>query len=121
MASVPEREEIDDGHKWDVDEVYSDRDEWETEKNEVEELLEELQEFEGSVTGTPGNLLEALELYEKVMRKVNRLSRYASMKKDEDTRVPENQALHSRARSLSSKASSAASFIEPEVQNAGRE
>ncbi|MFB6189978.1 MAG: oligoendopeptidase F [Candidatus Nanohaloarchaea archaeon] len=121
MASVPEREEIDDEHKWSVDEVYSHRDEWEAEKEEVEEMLDRLEGYEDSVTESPEDLLATLQLYEKVMRKVNRLYRYASMKKDEDTRVQENQALHSRARSLSSKASGVASFIEPEIQQAGRE
>ncbi len=120
MGSVPEREEIEDRYKWSVDEVYSSREEWEEEKEEVEGLLEEIQGFKGEVMDSGGNLFEVLRLYEEVMRKVSKLSRYASMKKDEDTRVQEYQALYSRTKSLSSKAGSATSFIEPEILEAGR-
>ncbi|MFB6166962.1 MAG: oligoendopeptidase F [Candidatus Nanohaloarchaea archaeon] len=119
--SVPEREEVDEEYRWNVDEVFRDEEEWEQEREEVEKLLEEVAELKGSVTDSPANLLEALQLYEKVMRKVETLTKYASMKRDEDTRAQEHQALYSRARALSSRASGATSFIEPEIQQAGEE
>lgn len=118
---MPEREDIDNDYKWNVDQVYSSEEEWKAEREEVEQLIDEISGFTGSVTDSPEDLLQALELYEKLMRKVGKLSRYASMKKDEDTREQEYQSLYSRAKSLSSKASSATSFIEPEIQEAGSE
>ncbi|MFB6360518.1 MAG: oligoendopeptidase F, partial [Halobacteriales archaeon] len=61
-------------------------------------------------------LLAVLELRDELMREVDQITAYARMRADEDTRDQHYQALRSRARSLSSTASSAASFIEPELQ-----
>ncbi len=116
-----EREEIDENYRWSVDSVYGSIEEWESGREEVEELLEQAGSLKGDVTGSPENLLEALQLYEKIMRKVQKLSRYASMKSDEDTRIEKYQALKTRANSLSSRADEATSFIDPEIQELGEE
>lgn len=116
MSSVPERDEIDEEHKWNIESLYQDKDEWEKDRKEVERLLEEIVDFEGEVVQSPEKLFETLELYEDIRRKLSSLSRYASMKSDEDTREQEYQKLSSRADALSAKVSSETSFIEPEIQ-----
>ncbi len=116
MSSVPERDEIDEEYKWDIESLYQNKDEWEKDREEVEKLLEEIPSFEGEVVESPENLFEILELYEEIRRKMSSLSRYASMKNDEDTRKQEYQKLSSRADALSTKVNSETSFIEPEIQ-----
>ncbi len=115
-----EREEIDKKYKWDLESVYGNDDEWEQDFEEAKNLIEEIQGYEGELDKS-GSLLEALEQYETLMRKVGKLSRYASMKSDEDKRVQQYQALSSRAQTLSSEASAASSFIRPGVQELGKE
>jgi len=116
MSSVPERDEIDEEHKWDIESLYQGKENWENDREEVEKLLEDIVNFEGEVVESPEKLFETLELYENIKRKMSDLSRYASMKSDEDTRKPEYQKLSSRADALSAKVSSKTSFIEPEIQ-----
>lgn len=116
MSSVPERDEIDEEHKWDIESVYQSKEEWEKDREVLENLLKQASDFEGKVVESPDKLFETLELYEDIRKKLNSLSRYASMKSDEDTRKQEYQRLSSRADALSSKVSSETSFIEPEIQ-----
>lgn len=114
---VKSREEIDEKYKWAVDEVYSEG-EVEAEIDEVKKLLKQLKGFRGEL-GTEQNLEEFLEKYSRCRRKLSTLSRYASMKSDEDTRDQEAQALKSRINSLSSKVSEETSFVRIEIQEIG--
>jgi oligoendopeptidase F len=54
------------------------------------------------------------------MRTVEQVTAYARMRSDEDTRDQGYQGMKTRAQSLSAAASSAASFIEPEIQSCTR-
>ncbi|MUV57780.1 oligoendopeptidase F, partial [Halogeometricum sp. CBA1124] len=88
---------------------------------DVQGRLEELAEYEGRVTETPGGLLELLERQEDIMRDVSKVVSYASLRSAEDTRNQEYQALQARAESLSSEAQSTVSFVEPELQELSEE
>ncbi|GAA0666369.1 oligoendopeptidase F [Natronoarchaeum mannanilyticum] len=121
MSSVPERSEIDEEYKWDLESIYASDEDWETAYEETEERIEELASYEGEATRDGETLLELFELYESVMRSVQQISAYARMRRDEDTRDQEYQAMTTRAQSLGAQASSAASFLEPELQALDRE
>jgi oligoendopeptidase F len=111
MSSVPERSEIPEPYKWDLGSVYADDAEWEAAYGAVEERLSDLGRYEGRATEDGETLLAVLELRDELEREVSKVASYARMRKDEDTRDQHYQALSTRARSLSSEASSAASFI----------
>ena len=116
MSSVPERSEIDEAYKWDLRSVFADDDEWATAYESVEGRLDELRAYEGRVTEGPETLLEFLELREAVFRELARVTTYAQLRSAEDTRNQEYQAMSAIASSLRSEASSAVSFLEPELQ-----
>jgi oligoendopeptidase F len=121
MSSVPDRSEVDDQYKWDLASVYEGDDEWEAAFSSVEDRVEELASFEGETTDSGERLLATLETYGAVMREVETVFAYARMRRDQDTRDQDAQAMASRARSLYTRANSAASFIEPELQDLDRE
>ncbi|WP_255195148.1 oligoendopeptidase F [Halorarius litoreus] len=121
MSSVPERSDIDEAYKWDLESMFVGDDAWEDAYEDVQERLDELQAFEGQVTEDAETLLDVLELREELMREVSNVAAYARMRSDEDTTNQEYQALSARAQSLASQASSAASFIEPELQQVDRD
>jgi oligoendopeptidase F len=116
MSSVPARDEIDEAYKWDLESLFATDDEWEQAYEEAQALIEELAAYEGRATEDAGTLLETLETYEQLMRTVSNVASYARMRRDEDTTDDTYQALTARTQSLSSEASSAASFLEPELQ-----
>ncbi|MFB6142445.1 MAG: M3 family oligoendopeptidase, partial [Halorientalis sp.] len=120
MSSVPERADVDDAYKWDLTDLYPDDEAWEAAYDRVEERLEDLRSYEGRVTEDAATLRDVLELREEVMREVSNVVSYARMRRDEDTTDDRYQALLARAQSLASEASSAASFVEPELQSLDR-
>ena len=121
MSSVPERSDIETSYKWDLEALYADDDEWEEAFEHAQEQIADLSAYEGRATEDAGTLLETLETFERVMRLVENVVGYARMRRDEDTRDSQYQALFARAQSLYSEASSAASFLDPEIQDCTRE
>ena len=120
-ADVPERSEVDEEYKWDLESLFADDEEWEAAFAAVEERLDELEQYEGRVTENAETLAEVLETRESIMREVADVAAYARMRRDEDTTDQHYQGLTARSQSLSAQASSASSFIEPELQNCTRE
>ncbi|WP_336337610.1 oligoendopeptidase F [Haloarcula brevis] len=117
MSSVPARSDIDEAYKWALDSLYASDEDWEAAYEEAEGLIEDLSAYEGRATEDAATLLETLETYEELMRTVSNVAAYARMRRDEDTTDDTYQALTARSQSLSSEASSAASFLEPELQD----
>ena len=121
MSSVPERGELSEHHKWDLESIYATDDDWETAYEEVEAELSALDAFEGRLTESGETLLDALQLREDVHRMAEKVSAYARMRSDEDTRDQHYQALRARASGLMANLSSTTSFFEPELQDCTRE
>jgi len=118
---VQERSEIDEKYKWNLEEMFQSKDEWETDFEELSEKINEFEEFQGKVTESGETLFEVLKLRENVKRKIKDLASFTQMRSDQDTRDQDYQAMKSKSSTLSSEFSSAVSFIEPEIQDAGEE
>ncbi len=116
MSSVPEREEIDEAYTWELSSLFATDDEWEAAYETAAGSVEEIQAFEGRLTDDATTLREGLETYERVMRRVDDVATYARLRRDEDTRDDQGQAMATRAQSLATDARRASSFIEPELQ-----
>ena len=117
MSSVPERSEIDETHKWDLQSVYADDEAWEAAYVDVEGRIDELRAYEGRVTEDAETLLELLELREEVFRDLSQVAVYARLRSAEDTRNQAYQAMSAKASSLQSTASSAISYLRPALQS----
>ena len=120
-ADVPERSEIDEQHKWALEAMFASDEAWEAAFDAVQAKLDDLAAYEGRVTESAETLQAVLETREEIMREVANVGAYARMRSDEDTADQQYQALSARAQSLSADASSAASFVEPELQACTRE
>ncbi len=116
MSSVPERGDIETEYTWNLESLFVSDEQWEAAYEQAEEQLDDLRAFEGRVTESPETLLSLFERYESVRREIENVAAYARMRSHEDTRKSETQAMATRAQSLASAASSATSFIEPELQ-----
>ncbi|MDS0243355.1 MULTISPECIES: oligoendopeptidase F [unclassified Haloferax] len=121
MSSVPERSDIDEEYKWDLDSIYASDDEWEAAYEDVAERVPELASYEGRATEDPETLLKLLETMESVLREVSMVVSYANLRSSQDTRNQEYQAQAGRAEALASKARSAVSYLDPELQELGRD
>ncbi|AGB14736.1 oligoendopeptidase F [Halovivax ruber XH-70] len=116
MSDVPSREEVPAEHTWDLSRIFDSPDDWRDAYDDVADRLDELTAYEGETATDAATLLETLETRDDLMREVERVATYAQMRRDEDTSDQERQAMAARAESLVADAQSAASFVEPEVQ-----
>ncbi len=121
MSSVPDRSEVAEEYTWDLESIYASDDDWEAAYAAATERVEELSNYEGQVTDDAETLRTVLELRDELMREISTVAAYARMRRDEDTTNQEYQALTARSQSLAADAQSAASFIEPELQELTRE
>ncbi len=121
MSSVPERSDIDTEYTWELESLFATDEDWEEAYAEVEDRLADVEAYEGRATESAETLLTTLETREELMRRVSNVASYARMRRDEDTTDQQYQALTARAQSLATDAHSAASFIEPALQDLSRE
>ncbi len=121
MSSVPDRSEIDEDYKWDLESIFADDEEWEAAYEDIAERVEEIAQYEGQSTDDAETLLTVFEKRDQLMREVSTLFSYARMRSDEDTTNQQYQALSARAQALAADARSALSYLEPELQTLSRE
>lgn len=116
-----ERSEIDEKYKWNLEDIYSSRSGWEEDREKLEKKASKIQDFKGSIDDSPEKLLKTLELKFEISEIAGKLSRYASMKADQNLNEEEWQELSSISKSVISEAMSQLSFIVPEIQEMGQE
>lgn len=116
MGQVPERAELPTEYTWDLEAIFETTAEWEAAFEAVSERVEEIRAYEGRLGEDGATLAEALQTRDDLSREVANVAAYARMRSDEDTRDQEAQGRAARARQLAAEVSSAASFVEPEIQ-----
>ncbi|HET9493573.1 MAG TPA: oligoendopeptidase F, partial [Chloroflexia bacterium] len=119
--TVPSRADVAPEHKWNLEAVFPNDDQWESEFGELAPLLEKMKGFQGRLGESAGVLLDALKLRDDINYRLERLYAYARMRRDEDNTRAHYQALEDRARALWARVEEASSFFNPEVLEVGRE
>jgi len=109
------RDEIPEAHKWHLEDIFSDNDQWEKEFTHIEKLLTEGNKFVGHLADAPETLIACFEWMDDLSLQIGEVYTYARMRRDEDNRKADYQALTDRAGALAVKVSSAASFLIPEL------
>ncbi len=112
---IPQRSDIDDAYKWNVEDIYADTVAWEKDYAFIESNINVFDKYKGHLADSPEILLECLTLSDSLDLIINNLYVYAFLKLDEDNRQSQYQELGGRISSLSAKFSSSKSFIEPEL------
>jgi oligoendopeptidase F len=112
---VPERADIKEQYRWNLESTFKSVDDWEKEFAAVEKQVAEMAKLKGTLTKGDADLLKALKLRDDTSARLERVYVYTSLLSDQDTRENKNQALKSRARSLAIKYGEATSWMEPEM------
>ncbi|MFW5995743.1 MAG: oligoendopeptidase F [Halanaerobiaceae bacterium] len=112
---LPARKEIEEEFRWNLEDIYSDEDEWEHDFSRVEESLNEIEELQGKLVSSARNLLEGLEFIQEIQKTIGQLYSYAHLKQDQDTRNQSAQTLYGRIQELNTRVSSKTSFLVPEI------
>jgi oligoendopeptidase F len=114
------RDEVAVEHKWNLDAVYPQDSQWESDFEEVSPLLDTVAGYKGRLGESGQTLLAALRARDDLFERMERLFAYARMRRDEDTTNAHYQALEDRARSLLARTMEATSFYSPELLKVGR-
>ncbi len=119
--TLPARADVPAEYKWNLEAVYPQDAQWETEFAEVEPMLDKVGSYKGRLGESGNTLLAALALRDNINERAERLFSYAHMRRDEDTTNPRYQALDDRARAVWSRTEEATSYFSPEILSVGRE
>lgn len=114
-ATLPARDEIDARYKWKLEDLYPTDQQWEDDFAAARRLIEQFLRYRGQVTASADRLLAALQAYEDIHRRLEKLYVYARMRSDEDQSVTRYQAMADRAQGLHVQAESTMAFFVPEI------
>ncbi|MCI9287998.1 MAG: oligoendopeptidase F [Oscillospiraceae bacterium] len=115
QKKIPQRSEIPAEHTWDTSAIYPTDTAWEKEFDETQALVRTLPQYAGRLGESAKTLYEFLTAFMQAGDKLSNLYRYASLRQDEDTRVPQYQAMAGKAMSLLVETNAAIAFATPEL------
>ena len=100
-------------YEWATEEIFDGIESWQKEFDSVKDKLN-FDEYRGKL-GTADGFLSCMKAQEKVVRVIEKLSVYAMMKHDEDTRNAVYDSLSSKVTALGVKLGESTAFIMPEL------
>ncbi|MBU0529984.1 oligoendopeptidase F [bacterium] len=116
QSDIPQRSNIDDEYKWNLEDIYPSIEAWEADYNLVESNLNKFDEYRRNLGKSGKTILKCFRLDEELSKTIDNLYVYSNLKKDSDTRDSDSQGLADRAGALYTKYGEAVAFIEPELQ-----
>jgi oligoendopeptidase F len=127
LASVPaafsvdrDRAKIPDKYKWNLTDIFPGLEEWKSAKAQLMGALPSLEAYRGHLADSPARLADCLETVDRLAQQYARLSIYAQLNSDIDTRNAGALSLTQEMGLVGADFSAKASFIEPEILVAGR-
>jgi oligoendopeptidase F len=121
LAGAVERSEVAEKYKWKLTDLYPTTEAWQAARTDIARRIPELGRFQGKLGGSGAALFEALDTRMAVDKDLGRLSVYASMQSDEDTRIAKNLEMRQAAEKLQVDYGSAVSYMRPEILALGPE
>lgn len=110
-----DRASIMEQYKWDLSSLYVSDEAWEADFKAAQTSAEQVTKYKGRLLESADILLEAIEVSERIERKLSDISCYAHLKNDENTKDGFYQGLNSRADSLVATISENMAFFVPEI------
>ena len=104
---------------WDLTDLYPSDAAWSAEHAAVSNELKRLGQFKGTLGRKSGSLRSALQAISDVNRRVARLSTYATLVADADTRVAASQERRQLASRLGTAVGKATAWLGPEILSMG--
>ena len=113
--SYESREEIDSKYKWDLSSMFPSDEAFEAGLEELKAYCPKLLAFKGKISTSAQDLLEFLQLEDKMTLLLYKIINYAERKSDEDTRVAKYQAYVANATSAYTQVGEATSWFAAEL------
>lgn len=102
-------------YQWNLQDIFKSEEEFNSTKNEIKSILEEIKTYQGRLCDTSENLYNCYKLYEEVLQKYERVYAYGMLKYHLDMSHQEGIKLFKDVETLGTDFSVATSFITPEI------
>ncbi|MBQ7666162.1 MAG: oligoendopeptidase F family protein, partial [Synergistaceae bacterium] len=120
-GAVPERKDIPDKYKWNLEDIYESIEEWQKSYDSIQERIDALKTYAGRLGEGSDVLLSFIKDEESVSLELGKLYAYANMKSHEDLRETKPMELAGLAENLTVKYSASIAFFEPEILSLSHE
>ena len=110
-----ERSEIKNRYKWKTGDLFVSDTGWEKSYNLLRSRINELEPYRGKLDSSAEQLLNCLKIRDELEILLGKLSLYANLKSDEDTRVTRYQGYRDQISGLQVQLNQKKSFIQPEI------
>ena len=117
MAKQKTRSEVDNNYKWDLTKIYLNDSEWEKDYELFKNDMTEISKFKGIITRSAKDLLEYLNTYNALDRRIEKLYMYAHLNHDADTTDTKYQEMYGKIRKLLNDFESLDSYANPELMS----
>ena len=114
-----ERSAIGEEYKWNLADIYPDVTAWRAAKDAIVRQLPQLRDSEGRLGSSPQALADALDEAFRIDKEIARLSVYAGMLADQDTREARPQGMQQETQQLAADFKAQTSYMEPELLRIG--
>ncbi len=118
QSTFKDREDIPTEFKWDLSPIFKSEEEWKESRDTIKKKINDVEQFRGQVMNSSEALANALIFLTDLQEDLRKLSCFASLSSDEDTRVSQFQGMKQEVSQIYSDFAAAASYIEPEILNA---
>lgn len=115
------REEFDNNTKWNVQDLYKTKEDFEQDYQKLEAKLTDFTKYKGHILDSADNLYSLLELDNNFNRQLEQVFIYAHIQNDQDTTNTEFQTMFGQVYKLYEKYNEVTSFIVPEILKANEE
>jgi oligoendopeptidase F len=116
-----DREKIPDRYKWETGDLYASIDEWTRAKVRLVADIPSIDRFRGRMLASAATLLGAMTLLSNLSKEYFRLSVYASVNSDADTRDSAWLARVQEMGQIGTDMAARSAFVQPEILEGGRE
>ena len=100
---------------WDLESIFETNEDFWNQFKEVEKLVPEIKQYRGKVKEGAKGLLEVVQAEEDMSLKMEQLTIYAFLRKDQDSTNAEYGEIYAKTMNLNSKFDSEWSFLKPEL------
>ena len=115
IKKIPERSEVPEQYTWNTTDMFPSDEAWETAYDQAKAMIPGLAAYAGRLGESGANIYSYITKMIEVEEAGSLLANYAQRKYDQDTRVPQYQAMSGKIQSLWVELSSATSFDTPEL------
>lgn len=114
-TAVPKRSDIDEKHRWNLDDIFANDDAFEIAFKDVDARIKKLAALKGTLGKSPEDLLRALAFREETVGEFERVMLYCGLSYHQDMSVAQTQGRNDRAEKLGTRLSEAMSWFMPEI------